>query len=48
MEERGRVEWKEAKAKVSKDSGCALLTVPSLALVRDSYRATAMLAGCDE
>jgi hypothetical protein len=40
-------EWKEANAKDSKDSGCTVLTVSSLA-ARDSYGVTTMLVGCDE
>jgi hypothetical protein len=41
-------EWKEANTEDSKDSDCADLTVSSLAAARDSYRATTILAGCDE
>jgi hypothetical protein len=41
-------EWKEENTEDSKDSGCAALTVSSLAAARDSYRAATMLAGCEE
>jgi hypothetical protein len=41
-------EWNEANAEDSKDSGCADITVSSLAAARDRYRATTILAGCEE
>jgi hypothetical protein len=40
-------QWKKEIAKDSKDRGWVDITVSSNVAPRDSYRATAMLAGCD-